>query len=57
MDFNNEFCEISQEDLMMTEGGSIFSKVVDGVEGFLSGRLIWTNASYMIKNFYKPIEY
>lgn len=57
MDLNNGFYEMSKDELIIVEGGSIWSKIVDGVGGFLSGRLVWTNASYMIKNIYKPIEF
>lgn len=55
MDLKKEFDEISQEDLLMIEGGGLWQTIVNGVEGFFTNRVVWTNATYMYKNFYKPI--
>lgn len=56
MKANAEFCELSQEELMMTEGGGILKTAVNSVKGALKNTLVWTPAAYMIKHVYKPIK-
>ena len=47
---DNGFCEMSQEEVMTTDGGG----VLDLVTNFLTGRLIWSNAKHMIDNVLNP---
>ncbi len=50
-----EFYEMSQEELMEIDGGGIWDTIADGINSFLTNRIIWTNAKNLYKISYIPI--
>lgn len=47
---NNGLCEMTYDDTTKVTGGGIYNYV----SKFLSNKLIWTNATVVYKNIFKP---